>query len=106
MDMTNLTTDDLQGTRFDRVCRALRLEPLTVTGRRGHSVGEIDKTWKAALKAEVKGLPMPSTPSREWSLEREMRLAVAKPLVQSIRRCDLEIERLTAERAALVKLLE
>jgi hypothetical protein len=103
--MSKLTNEDLAGTSYARACHALNLSPVTITGALGHTASAVDKTWKAALKAERNGDPMPSGSAHQWNLERELRLVAKRAFIQ-LRHFDVEIDRLSAARDALSAVLK
>ena len=105
MATQTLSAIDFTGTRYSAACAALKVDPLYIPGRKGHSVSEVEKTWRQALKDERAGAPMPNLPSHTWSLLREFRL-LAKQALQAVQRYDNELQRLAAERDAFLKALE
>ena len=105
MATTQLEAADFTVTKYAAACAALRIDPLYIPGRHGHTVAEIEKTWTQALKDERAGKPMPTdVPSYQWSLLREFRV-LAKRALQDIQRYDNEIDRMCDARLALLKSL-
>lgn len=105
MNTTRLSIEDFAYTSYGKACTALGVNPLNAPGRLGHTVREVERSWQQAIKDERAGVPMPSVPAHQPSLMRELRL-IAKRALTAQRLLDNELERVSAERAALLEVLD
>lgn len=103
-DKQRLTRIDLSNTLYLKICDAVGVNPLALAGL-PESRSAIERVVRASIAAERHGAPMPGGMAHEINFEREFRL-ILKRVFSELRRCDLEIERLSKLRSDLSELVK